>query len=358
MAVRRLKNNPLFFGFLSLISASLALYAEIGNVPPIYSATALPFVFVFVLWNIYVLCGESGGIQSSLSRSNKILSLLTLIIFILLTCTPALYLSNSRYHPFRDLPWLIVSTIGLLFSLSFLNYCLTTPGEGWPKNFSIYQKIRRLSPHCFLICTACWIFVVTSYFSYKVFGNIPHVQDSIAQLFQAKIFITGNLTASPPPIPDFFHYFSDNIIIKDRWYSQYPPGYSVFLMFGIFLCAPWIVNPIFATLSTILLYKCALSYYDEDTARISTIFYCISPFVLFMSASFMNHASVLFFILLSLYTLKQSLEKKSLLYALASGFALGVILNIRIGEGIALSIPLGIYFLICCLRQKKTHLFI
>jgi 4-amino-4-deoxy-L-arabinose transferase-like glycosyltransferase len=77
-----------------------------------------------------------------------------------------------------------------------------------------------------------------------------------------------------------------------------------------------------------------------------------------MSASFMNHASALFFILLALYTLKKSLDKQSLLYALASGFALGAILTIRTGEGIALSIPLGIYFLMCCLRQKKTHLFI
>ena len=121
MAARQLKNNPLFFGFLSLIAAGLAIYAETGNGALRYLAMALPLFLVLILWNLYVLCGETEVIKRSLSYSHTIPSLLALTFFILLTCTPALYFSKSFYHPFRDVPWLIVSSIGLLFSLSFLN---------------------------------------------------------------------------------------------------------------------------------------------------------------------------------------------------------------------------------------------
>ncbi len=69
--------------------------------------------------------------------------------------------------------------------------------------------------------------------------------------------------------------------MAERWYSQYPPGHPFFLMLGLLIGAPWIINPIFAALSAILLYKCALLYYGVREARLSTLLYCVSPFVLF-----------------------------------------------------------------------------
>ena len=150
------------------------------------------------------------------------------------------------------------------------------------------------------------MFVAANFISWKVFDHIPHVSDEIAQLFQAKIFAHGMLTAPLPPIIDFFRYHYDNMIFTTRWYSQYPPGHPFFLMLGLLAKVPWLINPLFASLSVILLYKNALLYYGEKEAKLSVILFCVSPFVLFMSASFMNHVSTLFFLLLFLYTLNKA----------------------------------------------------
>lgn len=346
------------FRWLCIVSAILAIILEMGYVPPEKSIFLLPFVFILIFWNINTLFAETGGIKIFFNSPRKTLSFFIFTGFILLTCTPAIYLSNLRYHPFKDLEWLIIAAIGILFLFSIINYSLATSKSSRFNDLAICSKIQNLSPLLFLTITTCWIFIITIFFSYKVFGNVPHVQDSIAQFFQAKIFLTGHLTAAPPPVPDFFQYWADNIILNNRWYSQYPPAYPFFLMLGIVIGAPWIVNPVFASLSLILLYKCAIYYYNEPIAKLSVIFFCVSPFVLFMSASFMNHSATLFFILLSLYTLKKAINQNSVLYALISGLSLGMILNIRPGDGAAISIPIAIYLLVSCLRKKQSHLLI
>ena len=71
-------------------------------------------------------------------------------------------------------------------------------------------------------------FAITGTIAYAVLNHIPHVQDSIAQLFHAKIFAMGKLTAPLPPHKEFFDFM---FMINDgRWYSQYPPGHSLLLM--------------------------------------------------------------------------------------------------------------------------------
>ncbi len=90
-------------------------------------------------------------------------------------------------------------------------------------------------------------FLVTATIAYAVLDHIPHVQDSIAQLFQAKIFKMGALYAPLPPHKEFFDY--TNIINDSRWYSQYPPGHSLLLMLGLFLGAPWLIGPLLGAFS-------------------------------------------------------------------------------------------------------------
>ena len=170
-------------------------------------------------------------------------------------------------------------------------------------------------------------------------------------LFQAKIFVTGNLTATPPPIPEFFQYPLDNIISTERWYSQYPPGHSFLLMLGLLINMPWIVNPVLASLSALLLYSIGKQYYGEREARGAVILYCLSPFVLFMSSSFMNHVSTLFFALLFFYSILKSLNNYSIGYGMLTGFALGAMLNIRTGDAVALGAVVGLFFLVSSFKK-------
>jgi hypothetical protein len=313
-----------------------------------------PLIGYLVLYNVSILI-NGNNLRQFCSTVKGILSIVCLLFFVAGTCIPVneftTYLSKSP-HPFRQYQWLSTSFIGTLFALSFLNYALLRPQGLQLRIVRWGTEFWKIPLNYFLLISAVWMFCIANLFSYAVFEHIPHVQDSIAQLFQAKIFARGSLTAPLPPIVDFFSYYYDNMVFTSRWYSQYPPGHSFFLMMGVLCNTPWIINPLFASLSSILLYKCALFYGDENEAKLTLILFCLSPFVLFMSSSYMNHVSTLFFLLLFLYNLNKAMQEKSSTRALLAGFSLGVMLNIRPPDAIAVGIVLGGFFFVWGMRER------
>lgn len=340
---------------ISFIAALLIIFIEFNKTIPVVILLSLPFIGVLIGYNFYFLVNTTGQFKTFILSVQGILYIFCFLAFLLLCFTPVneftTYLSKST-HPFRQYQWLFSSLIGTLFALSFLNYALLCPQGLWSRIVDWGTKFWKIPLHYFLLISALWMFCITNLFSYAVFEHIPHVMDSIAQLFQAKIFAQGWLTAPVPPIPEFFQYYYDNVIITDQWYSQYPPGHCFFLMLGILCRIPWVINPLFAAGSVIVLYHCATRYYGEKEGRLSVILFCISPFVLFMSSSFMNHVSTLFFLLLFLYTIQRAWEERSSLYGCIAGCAIGVVLNIRPGEAFAIGAVFAGWFFIVSVREK------
>jgi hypothetical protein len=124
-----------------------------------------------------------------------------------------------------------------------------------------------------------------------VFGRIPHVQDSITQLFQARIFATFRLWAPSPPFREFFDYA--HMVNDGRWYCQYPPGHSLLLVPGVWLGVPWLTNPILGGLSVYGFFLLGRDLYDRNTGRLAALLGLLSPFLLLMAAEFMAHVSAL-----------------------------------------------------------------
>src|SRR5262249_8824267 len=70
------------------------------------------------------------------------------------------------------------------------------------------------------VATGAFAAVVAS----SLLERMPHVQDSVAYLFQAKIFASGRLWADLPPTPEFFEH--EFVVMRDgRWFGKYPPGF-------------------------------------------------------------------------------------------------------------------------------------
>jgi len=203
-----------------------------------------------------------------------------------------------------------------------------------------------------LLFCSLFIFLIIIAVSSLVFDNVPRVTDEIAQLFQARIFLSGHLCAPSPPLPEFFTAAEDNMIVQPRWYSQYPPGFASLLMVGLRLGSPWIVNPLLAALSVLLIFLLCRETFDRNTAILSGILFILSPKVIFTSASLMNHTSSMFFFLLSVTTMVLSLNRQNSLLALCSGLSLGISLNIRTLDTIILYLPVGIYSLMICFKSK------
>ncbi|MEX1138361.1 MAG: glycosyltransferase family 39 protein [Bacteroidota bacterium] len=218
-----------------------------------------------------------------------------------------------------------------------------------------YQSAKRIvlssSPFFYVGALAVTGFALANFLSYTLFEHIPHVQDSIAQAFHGKIFAQGALVAPAPPWPPDFFNFLHMIIREGRWYSQYPPGHSVLLAAGYLINAPWIINPLFGSLTIVAAYALGKELFDETAGRIAAALTLISPFIFFMSSEFMNHTTALFFFAIFILFFAKSLRTGSLLHGLIAGGALGWLANIRPYSAPALAAPFLLYGLFVMVKH-------
>jgi 4-amino-4-deoxy-L-arabinose transferase-like glycosyltransferase len=148
-----------------------------------------------------------------------------------------------------------------------------------------------------------------------------------------------------------------NVINKDRWYSQYPPGHPFLLLLGLYIKAPWIINPLFGSFSLCLLFFIAKNCYrKKNVVYLSPIFFLLSPFFLFMSSSYMNHVPTMFFMLLFIYFYVKTLQELKWGHPLIAGLSLGYAMNIRPLTAFAMSLPFILDFTMYLCKGRKSFL--
>ena len=120
------------------------------------------------------------------------------------------------------------------------------------------------------------------------FAKNPQCIDAWVQYFQARIFLSGALIAPvPPSIP---HFVTLHTLTTERgWFSQYPPIHPALLAAGMAVGTPWLVTPVLAALLPGAVYLLARRTDDERVARVAATLVLLSPFVIAMDASAMNH---------------------------------------------------------------------
>jgi hypothetical protein len=170
--------------------------------------------------------------------------------------------------------------------------------------------------------------------SVVAFEQRPLSVDSVAQLFQARIFASGKVVAPPPPLIEFF--VTPHMIVEGSWYSQYPPGHPALLAIGVALRAPWLIPILLSLLTAALLYGFAARAYDRRTASVTLLLLPLTPFFWFMGARLMNHISSLAGIALFLYALARAERGDSGRWAAAAGAGLGLAFLSRPLEALAI----------------------
>ena len=149
---------------------------------------------------------------------------------------------------------LILGSFGILFVLIGTHPLLRYLSERARRPESGFiMKVQRLcrffynvKPAFFLLFFFLLAFILTNLGSYFLFEHIPHVTDSIKQVFHGKIFATGRLAAPSHPLKEFFDFRGtmNDMRGDGKWYSEYPPGHSFLMMLGALISAPWLVNPV------------------------------------------------------------------------------------------------------------------
>ncbi len=176
-------------------------------------------------------------------------------------------------------------------------------------------------------------------------------------MFQARLFSHGMLSAELPPEPQFFKYI--HVILSDKWYTQFPPGFPAVLALGVLLRVPWLVNPLLGALTIGGIYLIAKELYGKNIAKLSVLLASASSFFLFMSSVFMSHTSTLFFITVAFLSFVWMVKKKRpLLSAIVCGTALGVALLCRPYTTAWVAISMGIAAIVMRKQLSLRHILI
>ncbi len=195
---------------------------------------------------------------------------------------------------------------------------------------------------------ALFALIVSSALAWLAFERLPHVEDEVAFLFQARTFAGGGLTVPAPPeaaIPGLEHYLLD---IRDgRWFATTPPGWTALLAVGVLLGAPWIINPLLAFGSVLLAHNITLRIAGDTTAKLVALLMAASPWLLGTAASLMPHMITLFLTLFAWWALlhSRSAGTRILLWSVLAGVAMGWIFATRQLEGLILGSLTGLWLL-------------
>ena len=345
--VVRVVNPPLFIDVHPVDMSWSFRISELNTVVVLILGFLIPLIPVSSLRKAFVYF-----------KNNKAVLFSTILAFefFLFTLIPV---SNDIIHDYKSVfLFFMFGSLGLFYVILGLSpFAQSVLPIGLLKETiqRFYTSVRWMvleSPlNFFLIGLFLLEFGLTILISFTVFEAIPHVQDSVAQYFQGKIFSVGHLTVPSPPDNVFFGYL--HMINNGQWYSQYPPGHPFLLMLGILAGVPWIINPLFGALTIVALYFLGSELYDNRIGRLSALLGLLSPFLLFMSSEYMNHTTAMFFFVLFVLFFVKALRTGTIKYGVFSGAALGMVANIRPYSAAPLAALFFLYGLYQMIKRPK-----
>ncbi|MEE8380564.1 MAG: hypothetical protein V3R78_01640 [Thermodesulfobacteriota bacterium] len=347
--------------FIKQLGSSLAAIAD--YLWSISSAVITIPVFFSILWLYYYAKnkGKPGKHPKWFIHFPSFSKFSLLFLFFIFTLFPLRWAQRSFTRSLESFPnFTIIDFILAFLSLAGTILCCLYCFEKLPlKIVTLIEKVTlrffKWRKPFFIASLLMISLLATGIIAYIILDHIPHVQDSIAQLFQAKIFKMGKLYAPLPSHKEFFDY--SNIINDDKWYSQYTPGHPLLLMLGLYLGVPWLIGPFLGTLSLLIFFLVIKTIYsDRRMLYLSCSLLLLSPFFLFMSSNHMNHSSTMFFILLFVFCYLRMFSSDSFTYAVISGLSLGYAMTIRPLTAVAIGTPFVCYLLYCTLQKREINI--
>ena len=181
--------------------------------------------------------------------------------------------------------------------------------------------------------------------AHLVLSAKPLLIDELIQAFQARIFASGRLWLEAPPHPEF-RSAQHLIDWTGKIFGQFPAGGPAFLALGTLVGAEWIVGPV-ATFACVLLFARLVRRIEtrDGTALAAVLLFALSPFVLFLGGSMMNHVTTSMALLAAALALRVATGDAAAhpRAALLAGLALGIAATIRPLDAAVFAIPSGVW---------------
>ena len=197
------------------------------------------------------------------------------------------------------------------------------------------------------LATAVYVFV-----AWSVFDATPLLIDEIVQVWQARVFAGGDLWLPVGAHPGFQSIM--HLVEQDgRLYGQFPPGGPAMLALGELVRAPWLVNPVSGGISAALF--AALLRWSGIRPRVvlgAAVLFAFAPFVVFQSASHMNHVTALMWLLVATAGLVRATRDgvDRPLAGFVCGLGLGIAATIRPLDAAAFAVPAAVWLVARAVR--------
>ncbi|OGO29336.1 MAG: hypothetical protein A2W33_01690 [Chloroflexi bacterium RBG_16_52_11] len=122
----------------------------------------------------------------------------------------------------------------------------------------------------------------------RVFERLPHIEDEVAYIWQARATAMGRLTLASPPQPKSF-LVPFVVDYHGQRFGKYPPGWSALLGIGVLFGVRWLVNPLLAGLGVWFTYRLGKRLSSETVGLLAALLTVSSPFFLMNSGSLLSH---------------------------------------------------------------------
>ncbi len=203
------------------------------------------------------------------------------------------------------------------------------------------------------------ILVAYCFVAEKTFEQLPHIEDEMAFVWQARVFTENQITIpSPPQSKSFFIPFV--IDHNGQRFGKYPPGWPMMLSLGIRLGLRAWINPFLAGLAVWLTYRLGQKLFSGKVGLLAALLTATSPFFLINAGSLLSHTWSFFltlvFIAAWLDTFEISNNKVSAMLVpkwmtvSAAGLSLGLLAITRPVTALGVATPFGCHGLFLLAR--------
>src|SRR5215207_44398 len=114
---------------------------------------------------------------------------------------------------------------------------------------------RSVSTHALVaLLLVLAAFFMSALVSRTVFDRLPHLEDEVAYLYQARTYAGGNLVIdTPEPRRAFWMPFL--LDQNGHRFGKYTPGWSMQLALGVLMGQEWVINAFLAALTVAVVYR-------------------------------------------------------------------------------------------------------
>ncbi|MEO8611109.1 MAG: glycosyltransferase family 39 protein [Chloroflexota bacterium] len=178
---------------------------------------------------------------------------------------------------------------------------------------------------------------MSAFISQQTFERLPHLEDEVAYLWEAKLLARGQAVMDvPTPRRAFWQPFV--VDLGNNRFGKYTLGWPLMLTPGVLIGQPWLVNALLSGISVFLVYRLGMEIFDPDVAVIAAALTAFSPMALLLNGTLMGHTAALFTTLLFMFAYwRMEQGQHRLRWAVIAGISLGFCVINRPLEGLALS---------------------